>query len=43
MPWKNVSLMEQKPQWIGLLMSKPFAMSELCLAFGISRKTGHEW
>jgi hypothetical protein len=30
--------MEQKQQWISLLMSNPFAMSELCLTFGISRK-----
>jgi hypothetical protein len=43
MSWKNVLLMEQKQQWISLLMSNPFAMSELCLAFGITRKTGHEW
>jgi transposase len=35
--------MEQKQQFISLLMSNQFTMSELCLTFGISRKTGHKW
>jgi transposase InsO family protein len=43
MPWENMSLMEQKQQFINLLMSDQFTMSELCLTFGISRKTGHKW
>jgi transposase-like protein len=43
MPWENMSLMEQKQQFINLLMSDQFTRSELCLTFGISRKTGHKW
>lgn len=35
--------MEQKQQFISLLMSDQFTMSELCITFGISRKTGHKW
>lgn len=37
------ALMEQKQQLISLLTSNQFTMSELCLRFGISRKTGHKW
>ena len=43
MPWKNVSPMEQKQQFVSLLSSDQFTMSELCKTFGISRKTGHKW
>jgi len=43
MPWKNVSPMEQKQQFVSLFSSDQFTMSELCKTFGISRKTGHKW
>jgi len=35
--------MEQKQQFVSLLSSDQFTMSELCKTFGISRKTGHKW
>lgn len=35
--------MEQKQQFVSLLTSDQFTMSELCATFGISRKTGHKW
>jgi transposase InsO family protein len=43
MPWKNVSQMEQKQQFVSLAGSGRFTVTELCLEFGISRKTGHKW
>ena len=35
--------MEEKQQFVSLLSSGHFTMSELCKTFGISRKTGHKW
>lgn len=43
MPWKNVSSMEQKQQFVSLAGSGRFTVTELCGQFGISRKTGHKW
>jgi len=43
MPWKNVSPMEQKQQFVSLAGSGHYTVTELCLEFGISRKTGHKW
>ena len=35
--------MEQKQEFVSLLSSDHFTMSELCKTFGISRKTGRKW
>jgi putative transposase len=35
--------MEQKQQFVSLAVSGRFTITELCLEFGISRKTGHKW
>lgn len=43
MPWKNVTPMEEKHQFITLAQSGRFTISELCESFEISRKTGHKW
>jgi hypothetical protein len=43
MPWKKVSSMEQKQQFVSLAGTDRFTVTELCLEFGISRKTGHKW
>lgn len=43
MPWKEVSSMEQKQQFVSLAGSGHFTVTELCEQFGISRKTGHKW
>ena len=43
MPWKNVSSMEQKQQFVSMAGSGHFTVTELCVQFGISRKTGHKW
>ena len=39
MPWKNVSPMEQKQQFVSLLSSGQFTVSELCRIFGNSTST----
>ena len=43
MPWKNVSPMEEKLQFVALARSGRFTIAELCEDFGISRKTGHKY
>jgi transposase-like protein len=35
--------MEQKQRFVSLAGSGRFTVTELCLGFGISRKTGHKW
>jgi transposase-like protein len=43
MPWKNELPMDQKQRFVSLAGSGHFTVTELCLEFGISRKTGHKW
>ena len=38
-----MSSMEQKQQFVSLVGSGRFTITELCLEFKISRKTGHKW
>ena len=43
MPWDERTRMDQRVRFIGALTSCAYTMTELCLAFGISRKTGYKW
>jgi hypothetical protein len=43
MPWKNVSSVEQKQQFVSLAGSGHFTVTELCGQFWISRKTGYKF
>jgi transposase len=43
MPWKEVSPMEQKMQFISLPATCRYSVTQLCEDFEISRKTGHKW
>lgn len=43
MPWKEVSTMSQRYEFIQLASSETANMSELCRRYGISRKTGYKW
>ncbi|TNH28110.1 helix-turn-helix domain-containing protein, partial [Testudinibacter sp. TR-2022] len=43
MPWKTVSVMEQKICFIQAYLAKRTSKSELCKQFGISRPTGDKW
>ncbi len=43
MPWNTVDLMDEKLKFIHLLQSGRFTITELCIDFGISRKTGYKY
>lgn len=43
MPWKEVKPMEQRLLFIADYLRKTSHFSELCLRYGISRKTGYKW
>ena len=42
MPWKNVTPMEEIIRFVMLAQSDRYSFTELCLQFGISRKTGYK-
>lgn len=42
MPWRKVTPMDQKVQFVADYLKKTFPMTELCDRYGISRKTGYE-
>jgi transposase len=41
MPWKECSVMDERLRFVAQLLDGE-AMSEVCRAFGISRKTGYK-
>jgi putative transposase len=43
MPWKEVSPMEPKMQFISLAATCRYSVTQLCEDFEISRKTDHKW
>jgi len=43
MPWNQVTPMEEKQRFISLAGTGKFTVTELCLEFKVSRKTGHKW
>jgi transposase InsO family protein len=43
MPWRNVSAMEQKREFINLYISGKHTLSELCREFKVSRPTGWKY
>ena len=43
MPWEELRVMDQRVRFAGALMSCLYTMTELCAAYGISRKTGYKW
>jgi transposase InsO family protein len=43
MPWKKVTLMDQKQQFVSLAATGKFTVTDLCLDFKVSRKTGYKW
>jgi putative transposase len=43
MPWRQVSTMEQRMQFVLEYQSELFTMTELSEQYGISRKTAHKW
>jgi putative transposase len=43
MPWTNTPTTEQRLRFVTLANSGRFSVTELCVEFGISRKSGHKW
>lgn len=43
MPWKDVTIVDQRQEFVALAGQGTASMAELCRRFGISRKTGYKW
>src|SRR5262245_1603547 len=43
MPWRELSIMDQREEFVRLAMVPGANHSELCLRFGISRAKGYKW
>lgn len=43
MAWNQVTVMEQKLQFVSLAATGRFTFTQLSADFHISRKTGHKW
>ena len=43
MPWREISPMEQRLEFVREYESELFTMTELAAQYGISRKTGYKW
>ena len=43
MPWRDVSVMDQRREFVRLAMMEGANRRELCRRFGISSKTGYKW
>lgn len=43
MPWKAMSTMSLRKEFVTLALQKTFSFHELCRRFGISRKVGYKW
>jgi transposase len=43
MPWREVSLMDQRREFILLFQQADVNRRELCRRFGISSKTAYKW
>lgn len=43
MPWREVSVMEQRHEFIRLALLEGANLRELCRRFGISPQSGYKW
>lgn len=43
MPWKETRAMDERKRFIEMWLTGNYTLSELCAAFGVSRKTGYKW
>src|SRR5258705_12979769 len=43
MPWQEVSIMDQRGEFVALARTAGANRSELCRRFGISGETGYKW
>lgn len=43
MPWRTLTPMSQRYEFVVLAGQSGLAFCELCRRFGVSRKTGYKW
>ena len=43
MPWKEITAMSQRKEFVALALREGAKIRELCRAFGISPTTGYKW
>src|ERR1700710_334817 len=43
MPWRTITPMTQRLEFVILASGSPIAFKELCRRYGVSRKTGYKW
>ena len=43
MPWKACDIMALRQEFVSLAMREDANISQLCVRYGISRKTGYKW
>lgn len=43
MPWSRTSPMDQRTQFIADYLRESLSTTELCVLYGVSRKTGYKW
>lgn len=43
MPWSQTSPMDQRTQFIADYLRESLSVTELCVLYGVSRKTGYKW
>src|SRR5215213_11328179 len=43
MPWSQLSIMDQKTQFIADYLRHTLSFAELCALYHVSRKTGYKW
>jgi len=43
MPWKEINVMSQKPEFVLRSFKNEISFTELCTEYGISTKTGYKW
>src|SRR5687767_9677238 len=43
MPWPGMSPMDLRHKFVHDALSERYAITELCVTYGISRKTGYKW
>jgi putative transposase len=43
MPWVEMATLEQRAQFVAECRRQIYSITELCLRYGVSRKTGYKW
>ena len=43
MVWRETGIMDERLRFIALWVEGEETMTDLCVSFGISRKTGYKW